>query len=176
MAKVSEITGEQIERFRGILDFYLYKGKIPVVRKWPRKITPPYTSLQAEAMAVFSILAKSESRITGVIYEAWKVIQEGARSQWSDTYKGIGMKYWKIHRSIPGIALDYEVIDDGLNIKVKWDVLQLFIDPLIPEEITEIITGLIVKADIEKVIRPIYFTLLSDTGERLIAPYIKYLE
>ncbi|GAI84782.1 unnamed protein product, partial [marine sediment metagenome] len=55
MAIVDKITGEKIERLRGKVDFYLLRGILPVARRWPKKPKPPYTALQAEAMAVFAI-------------------------------------------------------------------------------------------------------------------------
>jgi len=51
-------------------------------------------------------------------------------------------------------------------------VLQVYLDGVTPEEITEVVSDIITKADLEKTEIPIYFTLLDDTGTRLIAPYI----
>ncbi len=62
MAIVNKITAETIERMRGKIDFYLLRGITPVARSWPKKPKPPYTALQAEAMAVFALANKSFRR------------------------------------------------------------------------------------------------------------------
>ena len=172
MAKVHSITGENIERFRGKVDFYLWKGQIPVARSWPKKPKPPYTALQAEAMAAFSIICSLMRRLLPGILLAWQIGSEGKREQWTDSFKGLGMKYWKLNREISPVAIDYAIIDYGLTFKVKWIVLQVYLDGVTPEEITEVVSDIITKADLEKTEIPIYFTLLDDTGTRLIAPYI----
>ena len=172
MAKVDRITGENIERFRGKVDFYLWKGQIPVARSWPKKPSPPYTALQAEAMAAFSITCSLMRRLLPGILLAWQIGSEGKREQWTDSFKGLGMKYWKLNREISPVAIDYAIIDYGLTFKVKWTVLQVYLDGVTPEEITEVVSDIITKADLEKTEIPIYFTLLDDTGTRLIAPYI----
>ena len=174
MAKVSHITGDNIERFRGKIDFYLWKGKIPVARSWPKKPKPPYTALQAEAMAAFSMICAQMRRLLPAALLAWQVGSEGKREQWTDTFKGLGMKYWKANREVSPIAIDYEVIDSGATFKVKWTILQVYLDGVTPEEIKEMKTDLITKADLEKTVVPTYFTLCDDTGTRLIAPYIRY--
>lgn len=173
MAKVDRITGENIERFRGKIDFYLWKGKIPVARSWPKKPKPPYTALQAEAMAAFSITCAQMRRLLPDILSAWQVGSEGKREQWTDTFKGLGMRYWKANREISPVAIDYEVINSGATFKVKWTMLQVYLDGVTPEEITEIESDIITKADLTKTTIPIYFTLLDDSGNRLIAPYIR---
>ena len=173
MAKVDRITGENIERFRGKIDFYLWKGKIPVARRWPKKPKPPYTALQAEAMAAFSITCGLMRRLLPAALLAWQIGSEGKREQWTDSFKGLGMKYWKLNRDISPVAIDYSVIDSGATFKVKWTVLQVYLDGITPEVITDLESDIITKADLEKTDTPIYFTLLDDTGTRLIAPYIK---
>ena len=173
MAKVDRITGENIERFRGKIDFYLWKGKIPVARRWPKKPKPPYTALQAEAMAAFSMICAQMRRLLPAALLAWQVGSEGKREQWTDTFKGLGMKYWKANREISPIAIDYSIVDDGTIFKVKWTILQVYLDGVTPEEITYWISDVISKADMVKTEVPVYFTLLNDDDIRLIAPYIK---
>jgi hypothetical protein len=174
MAKVDSITGENIERFRGKVDFYLWKGQIPVARSWPKKPKPPYTALQAEAMAAFSITCAQMRRLLPDILLAWQIGSEGKREQWTDTFKGLGMKYWKLNREISPIAIDYEIIDSGDTFKIKWTVLQVYLDGITPEEIKDMTTDPITKADLVKTEVPAYFTLIDDVGTRLIAPYILY--
>jgi len=173
MAKVDAITGDNIERFRGVVDFYLWKGKIPVARRWPKKPKPPYTALQAEAMAAFSLTCKLMRRVLPAILTAWQVGQEGKREQWTDTFKGLGMKYWKLNSDLAPVAIDYSVSDDGDTFRVKWTVLTTYIDGITPEVITDMESDLITKEDLTKIDTPIYFTLFDDVGTRLIAPYIK---
>lgn len=174
MAIVSEVTAENVERFRGKIDFYMLRGITPVARKWPKKPKPPYTALQAEAMAVFAIANKSMREIYPNMLETWQLSTVGKKPSWTDVYRSIIMKYWKKNKSIALIALDYEVIDAGEKFKISWDILKLFIDPDIPEERYSKSTDLILKSDILLAPEPIYFTLLDDAGDRLVAPYILF--
>jgi hypothetical protein len=174
VAKVDKITGDQVERFRGILDFYMYKGKIPVVRKWPNKINPPYTVLQETAMAVFSLACSLMSRITPNMLNTWRIGTEGVRNQWTDVWKGLFMKYWKLKGTLPLIALDFRIIETETKWKVEWDTLEVFLDPDIDEILTTYSTVLILKSDIKINSGPIYFTFIDDDGLRQIAPYIKF--
>ena len=176
MAKVKELTPETIELLRGKIDFYMLRGITPVARRWPKKPKPPYTVLQATGMEVFSMAASSMKRLKPNILNAWKVLAVGKRSQWPDSYKAIALKYWKLTREFPLIALDYEIVETPTTIKVVWDILKLSLDHSVPEETYKIETNIIAKADIEKAIKPIYFTLLDDEGRRQIAPFILYLE
>jgi hypothetical protein len=174
MAIVDKIRGENIELLRGIVDFYMYKGKIPVARKWPNKAKPPYTALQAEAMAVFSIANKSLSKITGNILNKWREGAVGVKESWTDTFRGIIMHYWKEYKSIPLIATDYNIVSTDLDFQVIWNVWQVYIDPNVTEENYTIQTELILKSDLANIKEPIYFTLLDDEGIRLVAPYILF--
>lgn len=174
MAIVDKIDGGTIERLRGIVDFYLLRGITPVARAWPKKPTPPYTPLQAEAMAVFSLASTTMKRITGNIFLAWHINAVGKRESWTDTFRRLIMNYWKKNRSIPAIALDYEVVEEAEKFMIKWEVLRLSLDPEIPEESISVQTDLILKDDILKMHEPIYFTLLDSKGTRLVAPYILF--
>jgi len=176
VAIVDKVRPETIERMRGVIDFYMLRGILPVARSWPKKPKPPYTPLQAEAMAVFSIICGTMKRLSANMLKVWREGSEGKRSQWTDTYKGLAMKYWKKNRSISPIALNYEVVEEATKFKVKWDILEVFIDPDTPEKEYTIETELIKKDDILKAPKPIYFTLFDDDGQRLIAPYILFEE
>jgi hypothetical protein len=174
MAKVDKISGETIEALRGVVDFYLLKGILPVARSWPKKPKPPYTALQAEAMAVFSIANKNLCRLSANMLEEWRKGTTGVRPQWTDIFRGIIMRYWKINKSIPLIATDYEIIETETEFRIIWSVLQLYINPETPEEKYYLQTSLINKDDMASAPKPIYFTLLSDEGIRLVAPYILF--
>ena len=174
MAIVDKVRPETVEILRGTIDFYLLRGILPVARSWPKKPKPPYTALQAEGMAVFTIICGSMKRIYPSILSAWQIGAEGKRAQWTDTYKGLGMKYWKLKRCIAPIALDYKINEEEDKFTVSWTVLQLYIDPNTEEEIRHWGTDLIDKKDISEAPKPIYFTLYDDEGTRVIAPFIKF--
>jgi hypothetical protein len=176
MAKVKEITPEMIELMRGKIDFYMLRGILPVARSWPKKPKPPYTELQATGMAVFSMAASSMKRLSPKVQDAWKVLAVGRRSQWPDSYKAIALKYWKLTREFPLIAKDYEVIETATTVKVVWEILKLSLIHGVPEDIYNLETDLISKSDIEKAVKPIYFTLLDDSSRRQLAPFIKYMD
>ena len=125
MAIVKEITPETIERMRGVIDFYMLRGILPVARRWPKKPKPPYTVLQAEAMAVFGIANLSMHRITANMLQTWQLTTVGKKPSWTDVYRAIIMKYWKLKGTIAQIALDYEVLDEETEFKVKWSILKL---------------------------------------------------
>lgn len=176
MAIVDRITGENIERFRGIIDFYLLRSRLPVARSWPNKPKPPYTALQAEAMAVFSLYCKQMRRLLPDILLAWQIGSEGKRAQWTDTFKGLGMKYWKLKGSMAPIALNYHINETETEYQVIWNMLQVYLDPEIEEELYDMQTSLIIKSDLEKTSDPVFFTLYDDEGNRLIAPFILFRE
>lgn len=174
MTKVDKITGEKIERLRGKIDFYLLRGITPVARRWPKKPKPPYTALQAEAMAVFGIANKCLQRISGNILIKWREGSVGKRASWTDTFRGIIMRYWKDNKCIAPIALDYSINQTDTEVRVTWDILEVFIDPNIEEKKYSLETFIIKKEDILKAHEPIYFTLLDDNKKRLVAPYILF--
>ncbi len=173
MAIVDKIRPETIELLRGKIDFYLLRGILPVARSWPKKPKPPYTALQAEAMAVFSIANKSMRRLSDNMLKTWQATTVGITPSWTDVYRSIIMKYWKLNRTIAPIALDYEVFETEDQFKISWDILQLYIDPDTPEETYTKATKLIDKDEILLAPKPIYFTLFDD-GQRLVAPYILF--
>jgi hypothetical protein len=174
MAIVNEVTAETIERLRGVIDFYMLRGILPVARSWPKKPKPPYTDLQAEYMEAFAIANKSMRELKPNILKEWRAGSVGKRACWTDVYRGIVIDYWKLNRGIPPIALDYNIIDTGNNIQVEWEVLQRSLKGKPPDKYYELKTIIISKADIEKVPGPIYFTLKDKEGSRFVAPYIKY--
>ena len=174
MVILKKITAEMIEKGRGTVDYYMLRGILPVARTWPKKPKPPYTPLQAESMAVFGIANSSMGRISDKMLKAWQVTTFGIKPSWTDVYRAIIMKYWYKKRSIAPIALNYNVIETDTEFKVQWDILQLYIDPLTPEEKYLVETKIINKEDILLAPKPIYFRLSSDDGIRLVAPNIKF--
>ena len=176
MAKVGNVNPEAIELLRGKIDFYMLRGILPVARRWPKKPKPPYTVLQATGMAAFSMANTSMHRLTPNILEAWRKTSFGKKASWPDKYRAIVMKYWKLTRTFPLIALDYEAVEIGDTIKVVWDILELSLLSGVAEKTYQLTTDIIAKSVIEKAAKPIYFTLLDDSGNRLVAPFILYLE
>ncbi|GAI94710.1 unnamed protein product, partial [marine sediment metagenome] len=133
MAIVEKPTDEMKVKLHRKVDYYKLRGLIWVMRKYPKKIKPPYTALQAEAQAVFSIASSSLRRLSEHILEAWRIGSVGKKASWTDTFRGIIMSYWKKYRVIAPIAIDYEVIETDTQFKVHWDILQLYIVPEVPE-------------------------------------------
>jgi len=172
MAIVDEVRPETVEKLRGVVDFYLLRGILPVARAWPKKPKPPYTALQAESMAVFAIANSLFSRLTQNMIDEWRSGTVGVKPAWTDVFRSIIMKYWKIYRIIAPVAIDYRVIKTSTDFKVQWDILQVYIDKEVPEEIYETETSIINKEDILLAPKPIYFTLYNDVGDRLVAPFI----
>lgn len=173
MAIVKKMTPETIERMRGKIDFYMLRGILPVARSWPKKPKPPYTDLQAEGMAVFSIGCKQMKEISEKVLKVWQSGTEGKREQWTDVFKGLIMKYWKTKRVIAPIAIDYEIIETATTFRIKWYILQVYIDPLTPPVLSDESTDEIDKADMALVKQPVYFSLYDAGDNRLVAPMIK---
>ena len=174
MAKIKEMTPEEIEICRGRIDFYMLRGILPVARRWPKKPKPPYTPLQAENMEAFAIANKSMRELKPDMLEAWRVLSVGKRASWTDTYRKIVMSYWKRFRSIPAIAIDYEMIETATTIKVVWDIVQISLKDEPPPNYYKVTSDVINKSDIGKGKDPLYFTLYDDDGVRLVAPWIKF--
>lgn len=175
MAIVDMIRGEAIETLRGVVDFYQLRGILPVARAYPKKITPPYTPRQSEAWAVFRIASQDLSKITLHMLQYWRTATEGKRKQWTDNFKGIIMHYWKLNGTIAPIATDFEIIETATEYRVKWWILQDYINPLTPDEYYTMQTPLILKSAFATTPTPIYFTLIDDAGTRLAAPYILFI-
>ena len=173
MAIVNQVTPETIEKLRGNIDFYMLRGILPVARKWPKKPTPPYTALQAEGMEAFKIACANMKRLTPNILQVWQAGTEGKREQWTDVFKGLIMKYWKTKRVIAPIAIDYEIIETATTFRIKWYILEVFLDPSIPEVLSDESTLDIDKVDMALVKQPIYFSLYDEEDNRLVAPMIK---
>lgn len=174
MAIVEKPTDEMRVKLHRKIDYYKLRGLIWVMRKYPKKLKPPYTALQAEAQAVFAIANKCLSRISEHILEDWRVGSVGKTACWTDTFRGIIMSYWKLYRVIAPIAIDYNIIETDTQFKVEWDILQVYIGDEIPEEFYKMETILIDKEDILLAPKPIYFTLYLNSKIRLVAPYILF--
>jgi hypothetical protein len=174
MAILDDIHPEAIERLRGQVDFYKWMCRVPVARAWPKKPHPPYSALQASGMAAFSLAKHSTVRLSLHVVQAWRTPANGKQEAWADTYAATIMHYWKSHRAIPPIAIDYLVVSSPTDWQVKWYILQLYLDPATPEETYTMqmpLTTLDAWANSPK---PIWYTLTNDAGERLAAPLIQF--
>lgn len=174
MAIVDDLHPEAVELLRGKVDFYKLMGKLPIARAWPKKPTPPYTALQAEAMATFTKAKQSTVRLTLHIIQAWRTLCNGKQEAWADHYCGLIMHYWKIYRTLPPIATDYLVVRTATDYQVKWWILQLYLNPETPEETYTMQTSAISLTEWETVPKPIYFSLTNDAGVRYAAPMIPF--
>ena len=174
MAKVNRITPETIELMRGKIDFYLLRGILPVARRWPKKPKPPYTPLQAEGMAVFSLANRSMHFLTQNMIDEWRKGSQGISPSWTDTYRKIIMSYWKLNKGIPAIATDFNINENELTYQVVWDIIQLSIPPDTTETIYQLQTEIINKTELEMATLPIYFTLYDDDKVRQVAPFILF--
>ncbi|MBA7573064.1 hypothetical protein ES708_14853 [subsurface metagenome] len=174
MAKAYKITDELKVELKGTIDYYKYYGKFWILKKYPKKIKPPYTALQAEAQAVFTIASKCLRRISEHILEDWRVGSVGKKASWPDTFRGIIMGYWKLYRVIAPIAIDYKIIETDTQFKVEWDILQVYIGNELPEEFYKKEIILIDKKEILKVHKPVYFTLYLNSILRIVAPDILF--
>lgn len=84
------------------------------------------------------------------------------------------MTYWKINRTFPPIATDYEFIQNDDTIQIKWFLFQDYLDPTIPEQYYTLITDLINIDELHNLSGGVFFTLTDDSNTRLPAPYIHF--
>lgn len=169
MARLDKISTEQVELLRGLVDFYNYKGILPVARSWPKKPKPPYTELQAEAMSIFALASAYTSMIDGIVLEWWKFTSEGIREQWTDTFKGLAMSYWKATKTFPLIVLDLSLEKNGDDIIITWTTLFTGLNQ--PENIKILTSNIINYPSLLILDKPIWFTLLDENDLRQISPF-----
>jgi len=175
MAIVSKITGGMIAKGKGVIDYYMLRGILPVARSWPKRRETPFRPRELEAQGVFGILSKSTTFIQDKVREAWIVESIGKRPRWQDTYIGLGMKYWGINGEIPPILLDYQIHWHSPNPELEL-LLQKIEDKFGKTEAQEIqTTGIISLADIETYREKLYFTIYDMAGLRLIAPFLEFI-
>lgn len=109
MAKVQLIDTSIIELFRGQLDIYNWKGKIWVVRKWPKKLQPPYTELQSTFQDVFRCSKQVHIFFSPVVIEDWKRYSGGSYPNWQDQIPEIFMSYYKLYSILVPVVVDYDI-------------------------------------------------------------------
>lgn len=170
MAILQNLNLEAVELFRGTIDFYVRMGKTPVARKWPRKIKPPYTERQREAMAVFSLAAGYTSRIREPILSLWRSSTEGSRQQWTDVIKGIFMTFWKKNNTLPLVVMNFNFNFTDTDLVIDWYVIQPSLTD--PEISLTIHSDPIPISDLRNKPQPVYITLLDDFGNRHACPMI----
>ncbi|GAH99620.1 unnamed protein product, partial [marine sediment metagenome] len=169
MAIVKKITDELKAKHKKKYDYYMLRGILPVVRKWPKRTKIAYTSEQKEAQAVFGIISKSTRKIKGRVLEDWINQSFGKRSRWQDTFRGSGMKYWGKYREIPPILLDYQIKWHTPNPELK--LLLQKIDAKYGKRETEEIytTGIIDIADIYEYRKKLWAWICDIKGLRILA-------
>ena len=176
MAKLSEINPAAVEAFRGIVDFYKYKCILPVARKYPKKLTPPYTTLQAQSQLVFGRARHDLGKLSYHMTKEWQSGFSGKRAAWSDAFVSVVMHYWKMTRTYPLIATDFAFITTDEDIQVKWYIYEKGLEPDAEETYYWLQTSLISKSDFATIKKPIFFTLYNDAMIREAAPIIALSE
>lgn len=176
MAKVNDFKLDQVILFRGVLDFYRYKGVLPVVRKWPKKISPPYTTAQATAQKVFGMSRKVLSALSDKVINTWKYKNIGVRKNWTDQFTSIYMYYWGYYHKIPPVVIDYTIYSESDYKYIEYEFLQQDVnDPTINEQY-KLISEKFYNSDFTNYPHPIYTTLYTADNVRLPCPYIKIYE
>lgn len=85
-----------IVAFRGVVNFYLWKG-IPCARAWPRKSTQPPTAGEITGQERFRAMVVYAGAIDEVQRSAWKrMMPEGVGVTWVDMNRAIasGNRDW----------------------------------------------------------------------------------
>jgi len=175
MAIVSKITGEMIAKGKGIIDYYMLRGILPVARSWPKRRETPFRPRELEAQGVFGILSKSTTYIQDKVREAWIVESIGKRPRWQDTFIGLGMKYWGVNKEIPPILLDYQITWHSPNPELElllWKIEQKY-----GKTEAQVIqtTGIISIEEIETYKEKLFFSIYDNEGLRLIAPFLEFI-
>lgn len=84
MAKLTALPEEAIiAGFRGVLDFYLWKG-VPCVRSWPRKPKLPRSPAVQAASQTFGYLSTAFSSTPPVIKAQAEALAVGTAWTWRD--------------------------------------------------------------------------------------------
>jgi len=109
LAKVQLIDSSIIELFRGQLDIYYWKGKVWVIRKWPKKLQPPYTDLQATFQGVFRCSKQVHIFFSPVVLDSWKKYSGGRFPNWQDQIPEIFMSYYKLYSILVPVVIDYDI-------------------------------------------------------------------
>lgn len=175
MAKVSKITDEMLVKFKHKLDVYRYRGKINVVRMWPKRREVPFRPREKAAQAAFSAITKYYPKITGKVLEAWIVESIGKRPRWQDTFLSLGMKYWAKYGEIPPILIDYQIHWHTPN--PELELLLQKIEAKYGKTEAQVIqtTGIVSLEDIETYREKLFFSIYDIEGLRLIAPFLEFI-
>lgn len=175
MAIVSKITGGMIAKGKGIIDYYMLRGILPVARSWPKRRKTPFRPRELEAQGVFGILSKTTTTIQDKVREAWIVESIGKRPRWQDTFIGLGMEYWGINQEIPPILLDYQITWHTPNPELEL-LLQKIEEKYGKTEAVEIqTTGIISIEEIETYREKLFFSIYDLKGLRIIAPFLEFI-
>lgn len=111
MAKVSGFSLATIRKYKGLIDFYYWKG-IPCARKWPDWSHPKLSAGQKASMAAFSQAMTDLKQVSPHVRETWKSLLFGKAPSWIDEYKSRYMGFWKIYKTYPAVMVDFEDLGD----------------------------------------------------------------
>ena len=137
MAKVDAIRGGVVELLRGHIDFYRYKGIVPVARAWPQYKGRPWTELQAEAQSVFRLSRKLTSFVSPNLVAIWRQNTFGKRKQWPDDFTALTLQYWRKTRTLPLFLVDATITETDTEINFVGTMLQANLDPSIENSFTK---------------------------------------
>ena len=95
-------------RFKGVLDFYFWKG-IPCVWKWPYGAEVVNSLARQESYQAFSAIAAQKTRLPPDIVKSLIRMAEGSTWTWSDLFTSIAMNYYKFNHTIPPVPISTKI-------------------------------------------------------------------
>lgn len=72
-----------VRRWRGVLDFYCYRG-LACVRKWPRPPTKPRSAAVLASAAIFADFGRRSLSVDSTLYSQTLLDTEGTTWTWRD--------------------------------------------------------------------------------------------
>lgn len=86
MGKLTQMVNQDIiDGFKGVIDFYLYKG-IPCFRKWPKKPDLPRTPEVKAQWPAFTIATQSWNLLPPYVQDAYKRMAHGTNLSGRDMF------------------------------------------------------------------------------------------
>ena len=108
MAIVSHLSASVIKGFRGVLDFYYWRGRA-VCRRWPKPGRQPNTHAQLVSRAAFRASRYDLKKMSGAVRAAWAPPFTGRRQAWLDYYTGMYLSFFKQSGRYPPVIYDFKV-------------------------------------------------------------------
>ncbi|MGQ9847533.1 MAG: hypothetical protein ACUVQP_08555 [Bacteroidales bacterium] len=163
---------ETIAFYKGYVDIYKYKNKIYVGRTWPRKIKPPFSSLQATYQTVFSLSKRVHTIFSDNVLNAWRNFKRGSLPNWYDVIVSIFMDWYYLYKVYAPVVVNYRVEDNGSSKRVVFVVYYDYDINLKNGKTIEKTTDWLSYDYLSSFRNGIYLTLFNDDGIRLCAPWI----